>query len=185
MADIARVLYAVHMIVEKASKAAGLSRRATLALGVMSVDPETVDGKPGMTNRGLRERLLRYNLSSEQSVRKDASAAKTELLLSRDIVTEGSVATFVITAAGQEKLRLMKKATDAAVDETGLPDEERTLLRKLVGLPVPDRDSTASEGLEQLSASPRKPPVASKGGKKTSAHSTGPLATRRPRGSGA
>ena len=137
--ELARILYGVNTILEKVSGAVGLSKRAAIALGIMALDPEVLDGKPAMTNKGLRDRLVDYKMSTELSSKKDASAAKTELLSNGYIATDRGVSRFVITAEGQKKLEeMMGPVMGKAIDETGLSEPERALLRQLSGLaPAP------------------------------------------------
>jgi hypothetical protein len=166
MADLSRVIFAVNMLAEKVSKAVGLSRRAALALGVMAIDPEIIDGKPVMTNGGLRRRLLEYNISTDLSVKKDGSVAKGELLDAGYVLTERKVSTFGITPSGREKVAEMARAMEAAINESGLAVEERGLLRRLVGLPPLNETAGTPHDHERARSVPKKPVGASKGARK-------------------
>lgn len=126
------MLYAMNTILEQASSAVGLSKRAALALAILYL--EDTSGAT-MTNQDLHDRFLKYNVSTGLSAKKDASAAKGELLVAKHIEIRGKVSVFALTEQGREIVLRMRDAVNEALKKLDLSDEERAVLRELVGLP--------------------------------------------------
>jgi hypothetical protein len=156
--ELARIVFAANTILERASSAIGLSKRGALALVVM-----TTDGKDGvMGNQRLQNRFVHYNISSEASAKKDASAAKSELLKVRFIEIRERMSNFVITDVGHSALGKMQDEMARAMDDLRLSDKEREVFREAVGLPrrppvsaVVSTQSAALPGTQKKPASPR------------------------------
>lgn len=152
VAELARMLFAANTILEKVSSAVGLSKRAALALAIMSLEENSAST---MTNQYLQDQFLKYKVSTAQSVQKDASAAKSELLEHKHIEIQGKVSVFAISEQGRGIFLKMYQAMDEAIEEQGLSDEERSVLRKLVGMPEPKTPNLDSP---KRPASDREPP---------------------------
>jgi hypothetical protein len=153
--ELARMLYAANTILEEASKSVALTKRAALALAILHVE-----GAP-MSNQDLVERFEKYNVSTGLSSKKDASAAKGELLQANLIEIRGKLSIFALTPRGREVIELMMKAMDAALHKLRLDSDQRAVFRKIIGLD----DSEPSEA-----KLPDSKPVESK-----------PLASEKPR----
>lgn len=138
LSELARMMYAVNTMLEKASSSVGLSKRGALALAIMAVEEGST-----LTNAELQQRFLAHSISTKASVAKDASFAKGELLKHGHISIADSVSTFAMTTKGRATVDQMYAAIRSAVDELGLSDSERRVLRELSGLPI--RQPPASE----------------------------------------
>jgi hypothetical protein len=125
--ELARIIFALNTIMEKASSAAGLSKRGALALAIL-------DALPVMTNKKLQERFVTHSISTPASAAKDVSSAKSELLDKEFIEIGRRTAEFSINAAGREVVMKMYASMGSAIDMIGLDADERALLRRLSGL---------------------------------------------------
>jgi len=134
LGEVTRMLYVMNTIREEACSTVGLSKRAASALAILYSD----DNPEGtMTNKTLQDRFVEYNASTGLSTKKDASAAKSELLDVKYIEIKGKVSVFGLTTQGRETALKMHQAMSEALKQLNLSDEERFVLRKLVGLPAP------------------------------------------------
>lgn len=129
VAELARIYYAASTILDTASSAVGLSKRAALGLAILEVN-----GGP-MTNVDLQNEFVSHGISTEASVKKDASAAKSELLERRHIEIRDRVSVYAITQDGRRVVQEMCLAMGRAVEKLALTDADRALLRQVVGLP--------------------------------------------------
>lgn len=147
--ELARMLFVVNTILEKVSSAADLSKRAVLALAILHLED-----KPGatMTNHDLHDKFLKYNVSTGLSAKKDASAAKSELLRKKHIEIGDKVSVFGLTAPGRDTISKMHDAMSSALEDLGLSSKERSVLREVIGLPDP---------------TPPRPPTSEKSGRTT------------------
>ncbi len=127
--ELARMLFATNAVLDKAASAIGLSKRAALALAIMSQE-----GREGgaLSNQELQDRFVQHKISTELSAKKDASAAKGELLKAKHIEIQGRVAVFAMTEQGKATLKHMYEVMTRVIDDIGLADEERSVLRQLV-----------------------------------------------------
>lgn len=128
--ELARMISAANTVLDEAASAIGLSKRAALALAIMSQE-----GREGgsLSNQELQDRFVQHRISSELSAKKDASAAKGELLKAKHIEIQGRVAVFAMTEHGKVTLERMYDVMTQVIDGIGLDDEERLFLRQLVG----------------------------------------------------
>lgn len=132
VAELSRMLFAVNTIMEKASSVVGLSKRAASALAILYLE----DGAE-LTNAGLQKRFIEFKVSTDQSAQKDASSAKSVLLRAKHIEIRGKVSVFGLTEQGRDTVLKIYHAMNKALEDLGLSDEERSVLRKLVDLPEP------------------------------------------------
>lgn len=152
-AEITRMLFAMNTILEQAASAAKLSKRAALALAIMYVE----DNPGGIkTNQNLQHLFLEYRLSTGSSAKKDASAAKSELLAAEFIMIQGRMSAFAPTPKGQAAIAKMYQVMNEALGKLELSDDERSVLRKLVELTNPKPSASAKAPSSEKSAH-RKP----------------------------
>jgi len=138
--ELVRMLFAVNAILEEASAAVNLSKRAALALAILHLEESSDET---MTNQDLHDRFVKHNVSTGLSAKKDSSAAKGELLAGKYIEIRGKVSVFALTSKGRDAVSKMYDAMDKAMEKLGLSEEERSVLRGLVKLP--SRKPPASE----------------------------------------
>ena len=144
--ELARMLFAANTILEKASSAVGLSKGSALALAFLFLE----DNPEGaLTNQEMHERFVKFNVSTGLSAKKDVSAAKSELLRLQCIDIREKMSKFGLTPKGRDVISKMNDAMAVAVDELGLSNKERAVLRELAGLPAPQPRPPGSEGPER------------------------------------
>lgn len=131
--QLARMNFAINSILEKASMGVGLSKRAAIALALLSAGGTAVEGLI-VSNQALQEQFVRLNISSELSVKKDVSTVKGELLQKQYIEIRGKVSQFGLTQQGREAITAMSRILEACVNETGFSFQERSLLREIINL---------------------------------------------------
>ena len=148
--DFARLFYAMNTIIEDASSSVGLSKRAALALAILAGAPKSLDIRDQhtmMTNQKLQEFFVELRISTPASAKKDASAAKGELLGKKYIQIENKVSVFAVSADGERVVEKLHEAMKNTIEEIGLAEHERALLGQLVSLeqrqpPKPARASS-------------------------------------------
>jgi hypothetical protein len=126
--EFARVFYAVNLILEDASAGVGLSKRAALALVLIST-------KATVNNRDLQQQFVKNNISTDKSAQKDSSTAKSELLDKGYIAIRNNVSVFAITDSGKQAVSTINTAVGDGIEKLGPTDDQRSAMRVLVGLP--------------------------------------------------
>jgi hypothetical protein len=121
--ELSLLRHAIETTLVKAVEASRLESRAAQALAIM-----VEKGEANYTNESLRKIFLDSKLSSEKSVQKDSSGAKSDLLDARCVQTEGKVSIFSVTDHGRKVAALFNAAMQASVEEVekvrriGAPD---------------------------------------------------------------
>jgi hypothetical protein len=131
--ELSRMLFAANSILEMASTAVHLSKRAAIALAILYLEDEP-ESTRSVTNQEMQEQFLKYSASTELSVKKDVSAAKSELLRQQYIDIRGKVSQFGINSAGRLAVEKMNQAMESGIEELGLTSKERGMIRELIGL---------------------------------------------------
>jgi hypothetical protein len=131
--ELSRMIHAANAIFEGVANAAKVSRRAAHALVIMALDTEC---NGVFSNDWLREQFLLHRISTQKSVAKDASTAKSELQEIEYIRIGKHHNEFVLTELGVAMLPRMHEAEVAAIDKLDLPQELRKIVRKLSNMKV-------------------------------------------------
>lgn len=126
--ELSRILHAVNTIFDRVASEAKLSRRAAQAMVIMALDTKC---NGIFSNEWLREQFLLHRISTERSVAKDASSAKSELQEAEYIRIGLRMHEFMITERANAILPKMLEAENAAIDDLKLPDELRNVIRRL------------------------------------------------------
>lgn len=117
---------------ERACLRHNLSKRAALTILFLAKD-----GERSFSNEDLRRFMTSQRLSSEASVKKDASMVKGELLdaLFIEVIRKTSIVR--ISPEGFGFVSMLEKDFQAAVEEARLHDDLKAALRWIGDLPVP------------------------------------------------
>ena len=127
--ELARLISGANTALEEACSAVNLSRRAALALAIMSLGGKS---EGNISNQELLDRFLEYRITTKASAPKDVSSAKSDLLTSGCVQIVGKVSVFSVTDRGREVARKFQEVLDSSINEIGLSGAERLMLRELI-----------------------------------------------------